>query len=509
MSVILYKGRGYPIGAKAIFYSNDVRTIELQLRYGSSVYKTYIDVHGRVEIPLPPSRYVDGQYVALGEVMYDGKVVRPSEVNVDVTEIEIELDSRSTPMSFVMSYSGGNLYVSNPLSVGTYKTKFLVPRADLYTVYIPTESYVAYTTSTDPTQVKKGFPYVYVLTPGEPQSYVTAAFLPITPVVNAVVGMLASGVGYVRDKLVEIGKTVSNAVQTVGSTVVNAAKTAWDWATTTQIGIGPFSLSVADLAVTGISLLVPGGLIARGATFMLTRIGLSSTTANAIGRVAGGLATGAAIYATSKAVGLNDREALILATSVGIPTVLGLTGIRGILAVGGTALSLLILTDVHPSNMPNDNVEQTKAELAVSKSVKDVCFDPYYSILPYDECAKFASLPVSILVLDVEEISPGVVRNPFEVRVKNHGSVEGKAVLDICGNRKEITVAGGGVYKTTATVSGRCDIVLYMNNVEVDRRTVRPEQSTPLTTQLPIEQLVALGVVTMSVATVASLVKND
>jgi len=525
LQLTIYRAQGRAVAAR-LDVSTDRATLLFRLKYGSAVVERKAEVVGSATFYPAPNLYYGGVYLSLSGVEAvdaQGRTYVPlvRYVDVDAVEVEVDLQHRLSANSFLHAYRDGVPFFSVPESVGDYKAKFIVPAAQYYSLYAPAEGTVYYGQFTDYTspQYKTGMPYPYFIFPdGAPPA--AAAALTLADIGNAFYsffGSLATGAAQALGALVNglsyVGQVVWNGLATFGASVARAAYGAFSWAVNTKVEIGPFSISVADLATTiGLALVTygAGAIVARGVTLAASRllpalIGSSeavATVSRALGVAAGALT----VFAIDKAVGETDRNALIDALGFGLTSFFGW---KGLIAAVGAALAF---GDNRPTQLQEDNQIATASDYANAKAVVDLCFDPYYSILPISECQKAAAASPVPMVKAWFEGQNLVLYNPT--------GYSAEVTVVSCLGTKTVTVPPGG--KVRLYVPCRATVYLGQYKIfEGEPTSVRPPYPSPTPTPTPLlpspssppsggislDQLLPLFFMVVMVAVVLSVMK--
>lgn len=494
-------------------------------RFDVSPGKNYIDI-------LPSVRTNTGIEQLKWAELYapDGSVlgvIYPERIEISAKEIEVYADEPSEGV--LISYGGGRRYISWPIYQTSNKQVYMLPQgAELvsllgYTKYGKT---FFYSGSAHDISVKYGSPYMVVLSLYQQLAEVTVAFLDVFSIPNAVVGFLSSipkSVGEIirvfEQGFSAITATVSNSIQNIGSTIAHAVSSAWNWATTTKIDIGPVSMSVLDLAVTIGSIVLPvlvpvgvatvaGSLTARA----LTALGISGRLASAIVSAVRGVSAGVTAFTVGKLTGASDLESLIDVVTVGISTFFGSTKLLLGLAGVSTVASFLLFQEEQPATR-SEVAEQQKADQTIASSVVKLCSDPALSVLPLSECEKIigqASLSPFAFIESVEPVRDGLlIPGLVTVHVKNPTAYYGEFTLETYVDGKlvdsrTISIQGGSKISVQIVLpaGSQATFRLLYQRAEIDRKTYSIDQKSEVTAQTIelLNGLVGLAVIVSAIS---------
>lgn len=503
-------------------------------RFDVSPGKNYIDI-------LPSVRTNTGIEQLKWAELYapDGSVlgvIYPERIEISAKEIEVYADEPSEGV--LISYGGGRRYISWPIYQTSNKQVYMLPQgAELvsllgYTKYGKT---FFYSGPSHDISVKYGSPYMVVLSLYQQPAEVTATFLDVFSIPNAVVGFLSSipkSVGEIirvfEQGFSAITATVSNSIQNIGSTIAHAVSSAWNWATTTKIDIGPVSMSILDLAVTIGSIVLPvlvpvgvatvaGSLTARA----LTALGISGRLASAIVSAVRGVSAGVTAFTVGKLTGASDLESLIDVVTVGISTFFGSTKLLLGLAGVSTVASFLLFQEEQPATR-SETAEQQKADQTIASSVVKLCSDPALSVLPLSECEKIigqASLSPFAFIESVEPVRDGLlIPGLVTVHVKNPTAYYGEFTLETYVDGKlvdsrTISIQGGSRISVQIVLPAGSQVTfrLLYQRAEIDRKTYSIDQKSEVTAQTIelLNGLVGLAVIVSAISLPLKRIARD
>lgn len=540
-SAVVYTASGYPISAKLSLRSQQPRTVIARIYYGGSYFDRVLD--SPVDVYIAPNIGTPNGFQALTEVkvysiggdLLADVPAASQETGAQLQTVEIDSQYQASPQSFLLSYGDYGMAVSRPINPGSYMAKFYAPAgSSLYTALLASSGAVQGGTFTDPANPKVDlFPSAFVVVPyssaPSASALVAAASLGGFPMpdifgfARAALGFLASipsdiatAASAAFNGLTQLGSNLWRGVYSAGMAAAGAVKAALDWSMKTKINIGPFSISVFDLAMLAVGAVVPfaaAGLVADFAVDGLLALGLSESAAAALGRLAGGLAGGALAYAIGKLSGESDSQALLDAAIAGASPFLGWKALLA-LSVGGA----LVLSAVSPSSVSSMATDNTKGEAALGSAVVSSCFDPYSSVLPMPDCLKAlsaSSTPLAAITYIGPEVAPGVLAQTVEVQVKNVSSVQGTFELRVTNNGRTSTAQlqippGGAVNSTVVLQPGQAQICVGYGGVDIDCRqySVAAQQQQQGGQGIDLSQILALVPPIILLGAVTELVRR-
>ena len=539
-SATVYTASGYPISAKLSLRSQQPRTVIVRIYYGGSYFDRVLD--SPVDVYIAPNIGTPSGFQALTEVkvfsiggdLLADVPAASKETGAQLQTVEIDSQYQVSPPSFLLSYGSYGMAVSRPISPGSYTARFYAPSgSSLYTALLVSSGVVQGGTFTDPAKPKIDlFPSAFVVVPytSAPAASALAAAASLGFPMPDILGFARAALGFLAsipsdiataasaayNSLAQLGRNLWNGVYNAGMAAAGAVKAALDWSMKTRINIGPFSISVFDLAVLAVGAVVPfaaAGLVAEFAVDGLLALGLSETAAAALGRLAGGLAGGALAYAIGKLSGESDSQALLDAAIAGASPFLGWKPLLA-LSVGGA----LVLSAVSPSSVSSMAADNTKGEAALGSAVVSSCFDPYSSVLPMPDCLRAlsaSSTPLAAITYIGPEVAPGVLAQTVEVQVKNVSSVQGTFTLKVDNNGRtstaQLQIPPGGVVNSTVVLQpGQARICVEYGGVDIDCRqySVAAQQQQQSGQGVDLAQLLALVPPIILLEAVAELVRR-